>query len=399
MLTTKKFKVHPNEKAKIQFNELSELGRCIYNEFLKRRIDSYEATKTTPNFYQQCRELTIFRHENAKFEQLRATSCQAVLGRLEANFRSFFALRKNGRKASIPRFRGKDYFFTLDWFTSGYKINKNRILTLSQGRGYEKIQIQLPRDYGTPLEKIRQVSVKYDGKDFWVMITGDIEANEYQDNEKYIAIDAGVTNIATILSSDGELEVVANNDFLKNDKIADTLRGFVAKKKKGSKRYLRAQEKYRKLRRKTSNQRKNFQHHVAKNIVQHFDANTIFVEDLDVQNMAQTNTHWHKLNRKTQNTGSMTSFLHLLANKAVKIGKKEVAVNARGTSSNCHNCDKTHHLELWERTMICDCGVTVDRDVNACINIMLRGFEKIQLPMSTGYRFKESIRHITRIAA
>jgi putative transposase len=307
---------------------------------LKRRIDSYEATKTTPNYYQQARELTFYCNENSNLKQLGANSRQRILEKLETNYRSFFGNLKNG-KTSTPRFHGKSYFFTLEWIHQGYKLDEQpRILTLSQGRGYEKIEIQLPRDYGTKFTKIRQIVVKFDNKNFWISLIGDIDTTSYIDNQKYIAIDAGVTNISTLLTSDGNLEVTSNNDFSKNEKIADCLQSFVAKKKKNSKRYLRAQKKYRKLRRKTSNQRRNFQHHVAKNIVKNFEANTIFIEKLDTKSMSQANPYWHKLNRKTQNTGSMSLFLQLLAQKATRYGKKVVAIDPRNTSRMCHNCSK-----------------------------------------------------------
>jgi putative transposase len=52
---------------------------------------------------------------------------QSVLKRLDANYKSFFSLKKNGDEtAKPPKFRGKGYFFTMTYNQSGFEITDSK---------------------------------------------------------------------------------------------------------------------------------------------------------------------------------------------------------------------------------------------------------------------------------
>lgn len=52
---------------------------------------------------------------------------QSVLKKLDANYKSLFSLRKNGEEnAKPPKFRGKDYFFTMTYNQSGFEITDSK---------------------------------------------------------------------------------------------------------------------------------------------------------------------------------------------------------------------------------------------------------------------------------
>ena len=56
---------------------------------------------------------------------------------------------------------------------------------------------------------------------------------------------------------------------------------------------------------------------------------------------------------------------------------KMVEVDPGGTSQECSNCGATIKKDLSVRTHKCDCGLEMDRDVNAAINILHRGLASI----------------------
>ena len=59
--------------------------------------------------------------------------------------------------------------------------------------------------------------------------------------------------------------------------------------------------------------------------------------------------------------------------KAAEAGRTIILVNPRNTSKMCSRCGELVEKKLSERTHICPhCGLVLDRDVNAAINILHR---------------------------
>ena len=60
--------------------------------------------------------------------------------------------------------------------------------------------------------------------------------------------------------------------------------------------------------------------------------------------------------------------------KAESAGREVVKVDPAYTSKTCSGCGaRFEHLTLWDRWVECDCGVSLDRDHNAAINVFQRG--------------------------
>ena len=71
-------------------------------------------------------------------------------------------------------------------------------------------------------------------------------------------------------------------------------------------------------------------------------------------------------------------FLRMLEVKAARAGIKYVEVNPRHTSLECSQCSNRKpaaELPLNMRVYECEvCGLVLDRDVNAALNVLIRGF-------------------------
>ena len=123
-------------------------------------------------------------------------------------------------------------------------------------------------------------------------------------------------------------------------------------------------------------QMKDFQHKISKVCVQNTKSNVLIVGKPTVKKMAKSKPN-HKKARKTlnhslQNTGSMTRFAEFLTYKAKKIGKRVIKISERNTTKTCCICGKIEAKMLSQRLMNCNCGNTMDRDLNSAINIMLK---------------------------
>ena len=70
---------------------------------------------------------------------------------------------------------------------------------------------------------------------------------------------------------------------------------------------------------------------------------------------------------------SWNKFLEFISYKAEDAGRKLVKVNPKNTSKTCSSCNKIVEKSLKERVHNCRCGLTLDRDHNAAINILRLG--------------------------
>lgn len=138
-------------------------------------------------------------------------------------------------------------------------------------------------------------------------------------------------------------------------------------RKKGSNSRIKQREKLAKLHHKIKNQRNDFLHKESHKLVKNYDV--IVLEDLRIKNMVKN----HHL-AKSISDAAWAKFTEYLSYKAESAGKKVVFVNPRNTSQSCSSCGEIVKKGLSVRTHICPyCGLILDRDVNAAINILRLG--------------------------
>jgi putative transposase len=117
----------------------------------------------------------------------------------------------------------------------------------------------------------------------------------------------------------------------------------------------------------TQNQRRDFLNKVAHDLVKANDV--VAVEDLRITNMVR-NKHLSK----SILDSSWGYFRQRLEAKAVEAGRQVVAVNPAYTSKTCSGCGTVFEfLTLSDRWVKCACGLSLDRDHNAALNIQRAG--------------------------
>jgi putative transposase len=97
------------------------------------------------------------------------------------------------------------------------------------------------------------------------------------------------------------------------------------------------------------------------------------VEKLNTKNMLSN----HCL-AKSISDASWTMFRTVLTNKAESAGRVIVVVNPAYTSQDCSGCGYRAKKPLKERWHNCPmCGLSLDRDTNAAINILRLGLQSL----------------------
>jgi len=131
---------------------------------------------------------------------------------------------------------------------------------------------------------------------------------------------------------------------------------------KGSHNWKKAVKKHLRIQR----QRKDHAVKLARCVVMSNDF--IALEDLSVRNMKR-NRH---LSESISDVG-WTQFRHWVDDYGKVFGKVVVAVNPAYTSQICSNCGRAVRKDLKMRRHICGCGVDIDRNFNAAVNILKAG--------------------------
>lgn len=368
-MLTQKIRIVPSKEQEEVLWFLSERCRLLYNFALNERKNAWKQKEKYISYQTQQNNLPKLKKKYPKYKSVYSKVLQMTLRTLDSNFKSFFSLWKKGHKdARPPRFKGKKYFATLKYNQSGFKIEDSSI-QFSHKYNDVPLVFKIPTKF--KFENVKEVSIFQKYNKYYISISYEPIKKKYVDNNKYQAIDLGITKIMTAVNTNGKFIEVKNPrpDQYWNPKISE-IQSRRDHCKKYSKRWNRLNTRLKEMKTKQSSQIKDFQHKLSKKIIDNTKANTIIVGNLNVKDMAKSKSKG--LNRSIQNTGYLSRFIEFLTYKAELVGKRVIKINEAYTSKTCYKCGRIHKMPLYKRNMNCDCGNNLDRDKNSSINIMLR---------------------------
>jgi putative transposase len=178
-----------------------------------------------------------------------------------------------------------------------------------------------------------------------------------------VGIDLG-TNPNFLITSEGEMVRAPRYFHKSQEKLAHAQRS-LARKKRSSHRRKQARRRLTRLHRKVANQRKDFHHKLARNLVKRYG--TIVHENLNILGLARGST------AKGVHDAGWAQFLQILAYKAEEAGRRVIGVDPRHTSQDCPACGHRQKHPLWVREYTCpQCGTLLHRDVAAAQNVLAR---------------------------
>ncbi len=145
----------------------------------------------------------------------------------------------------------------------------------------------------------------------------------------------------------------------------------LARKQKGSRHYLKQQNRIAIIHQQIGRQRQNFHYNTAHDLVKKYDL--IAVEDLNIKGLAKSRLS------KSILDAAWGAFISILNAVAVKRGVHVLKVNPHGTSQNCSSCGVKVPKTLSVRLHECPkCGLSMDRDENAAVNILNRALSDLR---------------------
>jgi putative transposase len=181
-----------------------------------------------------------------------------------------------------------------------------------------------------------------------------------------VGIDLGIKTLATL--SDGT--VIDNPRCLAaSERRLKKAQKALSRKAMGSKRRAKARAKVARIHARVANQRLDAMHKLTTWLASTFSH--ISVEDLNAAGMARN----HRL-AKAVSDASFGEFRRQLEYKTAKTGARLHVIDRWYPSSKtCSKCGAVKaKLSLSERVFHCDaCGLSIDRDLNAAVNILVAG--------------------------
>jgi putative transposase len=272
-------------------------------------------------------------------------------------FERFFEGRKAGRKVGFPKFKAKKrsrdgFYLANDKFdVSGHwlKVPKLGLVNMT-----ETLRLR---------GKILSAHITRSADWWYVSITVELPDPPMQARQEAIGIDLGIHRLATL--SDGSV--------LENQKPLRHLLGQVkrlnrslSRKQQGSKNREKARQKLARLHYRITCIREDVLHKATTHLADEYGF--IGVESLHVKGMMRNRALAQALG-----DAAFGTFERFLTQKVkARGGKVQKVGRFYPSSKTCSCCGyvKTA-LALSERTFVCaECGFTLDRDLNAAINIL-----------------------------
>lgn len=323
------------------------------------------------SYFDQCKHLPeikkLFPEETNK---IHSQSLQFVLKTVDNSFKSFFRRFKiKSAKFGFPRFKPINRFKSIcfpqcNLISGGVKLLKNNKLKIKGLSGEVKLKLHRPFQ-----GRCKTVQIIKDGNEYYIVLSCEnIPLNILEKTNKTIAIDFG---IKTFITTDDGTKFHHPKPYKTAKEKLKLANQKLALKQKGSKNRRKAVTALQKVYTKISNIRNDWQHKVANHLIKENDV--IIVEKLNIQNMLESKGF--DVNKSNITDASWGNFVSLLKYKAENAGREIREVDPKNTSKMCSCCGELNKsLKLADRTFCCQsCGLALNRDVNAAINIRRLG--------------------------
>jgi putative transposase len=336
-----------------------EVCRNVYNAMLNDRNYQYDVTGKSPSRVDQINLLPGWRKSFPEIADVHSQVLQNISFRVEGAFRAFFRRVKAGEKPGFPRFKG-DGYDSFCYPQSGFKLHEKSIYLSKIGQ----LKAVLHRPV---LGRIQTCTVRRQAGKWFVCFACEYEPEPLPASDLSVGIDLGIRSFAAL--SDGTF--VENPKFFRVDEKALAKAGRKqAKTAKGSRERRKANKVLSRIHERIRNRRHNFIHQESRKIVNKFGL--IAVEKLNVRGMVRN----HCL-AKSISDAAWSMFLSVTESKAESAVTREFKEpNHRGTSQECSGCGDIVKKSLAVRVHYCPgCGLRLDRDTNAAVNILNRALK------------------------
>jgi putative transposase len=370
MRKTYKYRIYLTCGQRRILNTMLEECRWVYNQTLEAREFAYEHSLKC-GLYDTQALLPGWKQTRPALKLVHSQVLQNVHVRVDLAFQAFFRRVKEGAEdVGYPRYKQWSRYRSITYpqYGNGVEIRGNDLVVSKLGR--VKVVWHRPVE-GT----IKTVSLKRSRTDKWyATFSVENEPIQLPPSPHVVGVDMGLESFLT--TSNGEQ--TPNPRFFRRDE-ADLKR--VQKLKDAAKNAQQWDEnRHRKkalahIHERIRFRREDFAHKRSRVLVNTYQV--IAFEELAPQQMG---AHKGRGMRKSIADAAWNQLIEYTSNKAEEAGRTVVLVNPRNTSKMCSSCGELVEKDLSVRVHDCPhCGLVLDRDQNAAINILRLGLRQLRL--------------------
>lgn len=365
-----KYRIYPTTEQRVMFTKTFGCCRKVYNLMLADKIEGYKATGKFPT-------VTPAKYKE-DYPYLKEVDSLALANKqmdLQAAFRNRFN-KKRKKKSGFPKFKSAKHSrksYTTNNQNGTVAIINNKYIKLPKIGKVKAVVHRIPNDNWTV--KSATISLASDGKYYASVLFefDEIENTYIADKTNAIGLDYASNGLYV----DNNGNVGTNHKYYREsyDKLAKEQRKL--SRMQGSKKnedksnnYIKQLHKVNKIHRHIANQRLDNLHKISTEIANQYDV--VCVETLNMKAIANKKFG----NDKATMDNGYGMLLSMLEYKLSDRNKYFVKVDKWFPSSQICHCCGTRHPEMKDlanRKMICDCGLIMNRDQNAAINILNEG--------------------------
>ncbi|MGD2179591.1 RNA-guided endonuclease InsQ/TnpB family protein [Lusitaniella coriacea] len=430
MIYVYQYRLYPTPSQTLELNDWLRVCQYWYNRQLGERFDWWDMNrcyidrcplissvadlKVKPTQYGQQGQLPGLKKdyqfvrsssELLDFSRVPANTLQAICKQVETSFKRFTAGDKNGKRSGKPRFKNRARFRTLN-FTGSQKGKFSSIgyfgaFVITKKLGELKVRMHRPLPDGATL-KTSSVTKKADG--WYLNVTLDDPSvpepvTEVSTWDNSLGIDAVLKGDDYLALSTGD-KLPSLKPLRKSTESLTKVSQAKSSAKRGSRKRRKLARREAGIHQKIARQRKQHRYETAHSVV-NTGAKNIFVEKLNLAGLKKRNkvkqddTGKFLPNGQASKSGLNKSwsdaafgmFLDTLSVVASKAGASVHKVNPAYTSKvlcyrNIVAFDSLSAREYRDTEL----GLTVDRDINAALNIKQRGLQVFPVPKKASKR-------------
>ena len=372
MIKGYKIRIYPNKEQKILIEKHIGACRFIWNYMLNLQNENYKLGNNYFSRFDMIRSLTPFKkqEEYQWLNEVSAFSLQKVCTDLDKDFKGFFK-----KEHEYPNFKSKKKT------KKSYPVRSDRLYF----KDHKHIQIEklgiikYRTDFKMPIRKHKFSNVRLSKElnKYYISFGLECENQVRELNDYSMGIDLGVKDLAVVSYGDNSLVFHNINKSSKIKKLNRELKHLqrsISRKyeanKQGNKHIktnniMKAEEKLRKINKKISDIRNNYIHQTTHKLIELLPKRVV-MEKLNVLGMMK-----NKNLAKAIGEQNFYKFIEYMKYKCEWNGIEFIQVDRFYPSSKkcscCGNIKKD--LKLSDRVYVCKCGLNIDRDLNAAINL------------------------------
>ena len=360
------YKVDASSAQYQAIEEAIRVVQFIRNKCLRKWMEERGVSKNDLQCYCAvlAREFSFAARLNSQARQASADRAWFAISRFYDNCKN----KKPGKKG-YPRFQHDNR--SVEYKQTGWKLEPDgRHITFTDGCGIGRLRlVGNPKQQieAFPLKQLKRVRIVKRADGYYIQFSVQAERTiEHVSTGSVVGIDMGLK----VFYADSNGNTVENpRHYQRAEKKIKQLHRRVSKKQKKSKNHKKARRKLAKAYLKVQRQREDFARKQANALVTSNDL--IAYEHLQIRNMVKNHTL-----AKSIHDAAWGQFLAWVKSYAVMHGIAVIAVPPQYSSQDCSGCGERVQKTLSTRTHICPkCGLVLDRDENAALNIRALALE------------------------